>query len=103
MTCTMTLTLLHKVSMPYFHLYLVTQGHSFPLYYTVSCTGICFSSTTLQKSDSNSFSQRSGMTCYMTFPLLFKVSITSVISHNKFDQGGVILNYCLYISCCKST
>ena len=35
------------------------------------------------------------MTCYMTFPLLFKVSITSVISHNKFDQGGVILNYCL--------
>ena len=65
---------------PSFDLYLVIQGHSHSLYYTVSGTGILFHLVQVLKIlNSNSSFQRSGMTFPLTFTLSFKVSIIHFI------------------------
>ena len=68
MTCPMTFTLSFKVSISYF--YLTLSFKVIPFHCIIQCSVLVFvpSTTTLQNSDSNSSSQRSGMTCHMTLP-----------------------------------
>ena len=100
MTCPVTFTLSFKVTLSYFDLYLVIQGYSFSLYYTVFCIGILPSTTTLQNSDSNSSSQRSGMTCHMTLPC-YSRSVSFLLFVIINFTRGCNAKLMLYILCCK--